>query len=170
MGDSPLALVAIAAQSLAIYLALILGLRAIGRRQMAQPTVLDYLIIALLGSAVETGLYRGSSSLAAGLVSVTVLLLTNRGLAVLGCRVPALRRLLVGTHLLLVNEGQIVPAQLRAGGMTTDELMQGIRRRGYDSLDDVRFAILEADGRIAVIPRESDDGARKEATAGTPRA
>jgi uncharacterized membrane protein YcaP (DUF421 family) len=160
MGDSPLALVAIAAQTLTIYLGLILGLRAIGRRQMAQLTLLDYLVIALLGSAVETGLYRGSASLPAGLVSVTALLVAHRGLAWLVCRVPRLRRLLVGTHLLLVQEGQIVPTQLRAGGMTDEELMQGIRRRGYDTLEGIRFAILEADGRIAVIPRESRDDVR----------
>jgi uncharacterized membrane protein YcaP (DUF421 family) len=160
MIDSPLTLLAVAGQTLAIYLALILGLRAIGRRQMAQLTLFDCLIIALLGSAVETGLYRGSASLAAGLVSVTVLLLANRGLSLLAGRVPALRRLLIGRHVLLVHEGRIIQEHLRSGGITKEELMQGIRRRGYDELEDVRFATLEADGRIAVIPREGEDDAQ----------
>ncbi len=154
MSDSPLALLRIAAQTVVIYLGLIVGLRLIGRHQMAELTLVDYLIIALLGSAVETGLYGGSGSLAAGLVSVTVLLLTNRGLALVINRVPAVRRGLVGTPVVLVHDGQLIPAHLRAEGMTREDLLQGIRRRGYDQLEDVRFAVLEVDGRISVVPRE----------------
>jgi uncharacterized membrane protein YcaP (DUF421 family) len=154
MSDSPAALVGIAAQTLVIYAYLIVGLRLIGRRQMAQLSLLDYLIIALLGSAVETGLYGGSASLEAGLVSMGMLLLANRALTQVVSRVPALRRLLMGTPVVLVHDGQVVPAHLREQGLTRDDVLQGIRRRGYDRLEDVRFAVLEADGRIAVIPRE----------------
>lgn len=161
MSDSPAALVGIAAQTLVIYACLILGMRLIGRRQMAQLTLLDYLIIALLGSAVETGLYGGSASLESGLVSMTTLLLANRAFTMLVATVPALRRLLIGSPVVLVHDGQIVFAHLREQCLTRDDVMEGIRRSGYDRLDDVRFAVLEADGRIAVIPREesqAEDG------------
>ena len=155
MSDSPLALAVIAAQTLAIYACLILGLRVMGRRAMAQLTLLDYLIIALLGSAVETGLYGGSASLEAGLVSLTALLLADRGLTALVARIPALRRLLVGTPVVLVHDGQLIAAHLREQCLTLDDVLEGIRRRGYDRLEDVRFVVLEVDGRIAVIPREA---------------
>ncbi|HEY7063711.1 MAG TPA: YetF domain-containing protein [Chloroflexota bacterium] len=154
MSDSPLTLVGIVAQTLVIYLCLIVGLRLIGRREMAELSLLDYLIVALLGSAVETGLYGGSASLEAGLVSMATLLLANRALTWLVSAVPPLRRLLMGTPVVLVHDGQIVFPNLRRQCLTRDDVMQGIRRRGYDRLEDVRFAVLEADGRIAVIPRE----------------
>ena len=48
--------------------------------------------------------------------------------------------------------------------------MQGIRHRGYDALDDVRIAMLEAAGRIDVISRENEVEAPNEAATGTPRA
>ncbi|HLH21762.1 MAG TPA: YetF domain-containing protein [Chloroflexota bacterium] len=54
----------------------------------------------------------------------------------------------------LVHDGQVIPAQLREQCMTRDDLMEALRRRGYDRLQDVRYAVLEADGCIAVIPRE----------------
>jgi uncharacterized membrane protein YcaP (DUF421 family) len=155
-------LLGIVAQTLGIYLFLILGLRRLGRRQMAQLTLVEYLVIALLGSAVETGLYRGSGSLEAGLVSVTTLLLANRALALAVARVPHLHRLLVGAPVLLVHDGQVVAAHLRQQHLTMDDLCQALRRRGYDNVGAVRFAVLEADGRISVVPRAAgSDGERR---------
>lgn len=151
----------IVAKTAVIYLFVLVGLRLLGSRELGETTAHDFVLVVVIAIAVQNALVGGDNTLAGGLVSVTVLLLANRLLALLVRRVPVLRRLLVGTHLLLVRDGQVIPAQLRAGGMTTEELMQGIRRRGYDTLEDVRFAILEADGRIAVIPRESEGGARK---------
>ena len=160
VSDSAPDLLGVVWQTLVIYVGLILALRAVGRHILSQLTLLDYLIIALLGSAVETALYRGSSSIVAGLLSATVLMLTNRGIASLVGRVPLLHRFFVGTPIVLVRDGQIIHAHLRHGGMTPDDLMQGIRRRGYDTLEDVRYAVLEVDGRISVVLREGQGGER----------
>lgn len=139
--------------TLAIYLFLVVGLSRLGRSLMAERTLPAYLIIALLGSAVETGLYAGSDLLSAGLVSVTTLLAADRALTALLARSAPLRRLLVGTPIVLVHDGQVVPAHLRRVGFTERDLLAAIRERGYARLDEVRFAVLEVNGEVGVIPR-----------------
>jgi uncharacterized membrane protein YcaP (DUF421 family) len=141
--------------SLAIYLLLTVALRFMGRALMAQFTLLEYFVIALLGSAVETGLYAGSSSLPAGLASAAVLLAANRGLSAAINRSRRLRRFFVGAPLLLVQDGQFVRSHLRTAGLTENDVRAGIRERGYEGLDDVRYAVLEVNGAIGVIPRAS---------------
>ena len=59
-------------QTLAVYLFLIAGLRILGRRQIGQLNVIDLVIIIVLGSAVETAMIAGDTSLSAGLVSTGV--------------------------------------------------------------------------------------------------
>ncbi|MGN6565322.1 MAG: DUF421 domain-containing protein [Thermomicrobiales bacterium] len=139
--------------TLVIYLVLIGGLSRMGRSLMAERTLPTYLTIALLGSAVETGLYAGSGSLAAGLASATTLLIANRVLTVLLTRSVALRHLLIGTPIVLVHDGQLVWPHLRQVGMTEQEIMAAIRERGYERLDDVHFAVMEVNGAVGVIPR-----------------
>ncbi|HEU5328898.1 MAG TPA: YetF domain-containing protein [Thermomicrobiales bacterium] len=139
--------------TLVIYLVLIGGLSRMGRSLMAERTLPTYLTIALLGSAVETGLYAGSGSLAAGLASAATLLIANRVLTVLLTRSVTLRHFLIGTPIVLVHDGQLVWPHLRQVGMTEQEIMAAIRERGYERLDDVHFAVMEVNGAVGVIPR-----------------
>jgi uncharacterized membrane protein YcaP (DUF421 family) len=64
----------IALHTLAIYAFLILGLRFIAHRQLTQLTVVDIVIILVLGSAVETSMIAGDTALSAGLVSASTLI------------------------------------------------------------------------------------------------
>src|SRR5262245_25675484 len=138
-----------------IYAFLIVCLSLLSRRQIAQLTAIELLIILVLGSAVETAMVAGNTSLAAGLVSAGTLLLANRLLTLLLARWRWLRRLIVGGPLILVRDGRLVPRNLRRAGLTEDDVLAGIRERGYASLDEVRFGVLEIDGSIAVVPVEA---------------
>ncbi len=148
-------LLSVVGHTLVIYVFLICGFTVLGRRQMAQLTLVDYLIIALLGSAVETGLYLGTGSFWAGLVSAASLLVANRLLSLLVARVPAVRTLLVGVPVLLVREGEVIESGMRRAHITRGNLVTAIRRRGYEDVGDVRFAVMEPGGDISVVPRET---------------
>lgn len=149
-------LLIVVGQSLVIYAFLVVTLGRVGPAVMAGLTPFQYLVVALLGSAVETGLYAGSASLPAGLVAAAALLASNRVLNLLLVRSSPVRRLLVGTPIVLVHDGQIIPSHLRRAGMTERDVRAAIRARGYDSLDDVRLAVLEVDGLVGVVPYSGD--------------
>lgn len=148
-----MALLIVAGQSLAIYVFLVVALSRFGRMLLAGLTPLGYLIIALLGSAVETGLYNGSSSLSAGLVSAATLVAADHGFNVLLCRWPRLRRWLAGMPVVLVYNGQIMAAHLRQVRLTEHDVRAAVRKRGYEHLHEIRLAVLEIDGSIGVVPR-----------------
>jgi uncharacterized membrane protein YcaP (DUF421 family) len=148
-----MSLLLVAGQSAVIYLVLILALGRLRRTALTELTPIGYLITALLGSAVETGLYCGSASLEAGLVSAATLVAVNQAMSWLMCRWKRLRRWLVGVPILLVHDGQILAQHLRRVRMTEQDLCAAIRMRGYGDLQEVRLAVLEADGSVGVIPR-----------------
>src|SRR5229473_6522292 len=72
----------VAGSTAAIYLFLLVLLRLFGRRQLGQLTVIDLVVVLLLGSAVETAMIHGDVSLPAGLASAATLLVLNRILTV----------------------------------------------------------------------------------------
>ena len=150
-------LLIVVGQTLAIYLFLFVLLGRFGRMLMAGLTPIQYLVIALLGSAVETGLYHGSNSLWAGLASACTLLLANWGTSALVCRWPRLRRWLAGAPVVLVHDGRVLPEHLRQVRLTEDDLRAAIRRHGYEDVRDVRLAVLERDGSVGVVPRDREE-------------
>jgi uncharacterized membrane protein YcaP (DUF421 family) len=135
-----------------LYLFLILCLSLVSPRQLSQVSIGELLVVALLGSSVETGLIAGNKSLLAGLVSMTTLLVTNKLLSWVLKRSAWLRRILLGKPIPLFFNGNPISANLKKAGLTEDDLMQGIRLRGYEHLDQVKLIMLEIDGTMSVIP------------------
>ena len=152
--------------TLIIYLALLSGVRLIGRRQLGQLTVIDLVIVILLGSAVETAMVAGNTTLPAGLVSAATLLLTNQLLAFVAARWRRLRPFIAGPTLLLVNRGAVVEENLRRAGLTESDLLQAVRARGHADLSDIRFVVMEADGDINVVPGAGPDTLRSRSIQG----
>ncbi len=139
------------AQTVIIYLFLIFGFRIFGRRQLGQLTVFDLVILLVLGSAVEVSLVNGDMSLKAGLVSAGALLATNRLFNAIAVRSTRFRHLCSCEPVVLVNRGHYVEENLRRTGLTVEDVLEAVREREFETIDDVRFAVLEADGSIHVI-------------------
>jgi uncharacterized membrane protein YcaP (DUF421 family) len=87
-----------------------------------------------------------------GILAAVTLLVLNYTLDRLGLKATWLRSQLVGQPSLLVHQGELIRAHLRAEGITEDEVMQALREHGVDDLHDVKDAILEVDGTISVVP------------------
>ena len=134
-----------------IYLFLLLLLRISGRRQLAELTVIDLVVVLVLGSAVETAMIRGDTSLRAGLVAAATLLATNRLLTLAMLRSRRFRHLVGGGPILLVHNGKVLDEHLLRSGVTRDDLAAALRARGQTSTEGVRFAVLETDGTITVV-------------------
>ena len=146
----------VAWHTLAIYLFLIAIIRIAGRRNLSQLNVIDLVIILVLGSAVETAMVAGDTSLKAGLTSAGVLLIANRAIAWAASRSRRWRRLVTGDPTLLVREGQFIEEHLRRAGMTHEDVLEAIREREECGIAHVKFAVLETNGTVTVIPRNAE--------------
>jgi uncharacterized membrane protein YcaP (DUF421 family) len=61
---------------------------------------------------------------------------------------------LEGEPVLLVADGSVMERNLRRRRMTCDELRAEARLAQVASLDDVRYAVLETNGRVSFITRD----------------
>jgi uncharacterized membrane protein YcaP (DUF421 family) len=144
-------LVLVAASTAGIYLFLITLLRLAGRRQLAQLSALDLVVVLLLGSAVETAMIHGDTSLLAGLVSAATLLVLNRLLTLVFLRSERLSHFVNGGPILLVHDGTVLESHLARVGLTAPDLDAALRARGYEGPKGVEEAVLETDGTISVV-------------------
>jgi uncharacterized membrane protein YcaP (DUF421 family) len=142
----------IALRCVAVYLALLLGLRLAGKREIGQMTVFDLVVLLLISNAVQNAMVGPDTSLVGGLVAAAVLLVANAGLARLRLRSGRLRRMVEGSPTLLVLHGRIDLRALSKEGIDRAELDAALREHGVADVGEVDMAILETDGTISVVP------------------
>jgi uncharacterized membrane protein YcaP (DUF421 family) len=122
----------IAARTVIVYAALLLGLRLAGKRQLGQMTPFDLVVILLIANAVQNAMVGTDTSVTGGLIAAAVLIVGNYGIALARERVPLLRRAVEGTPTLLINDGKFVEEHLRREGLDEDEVMMAIREHAAD--------------------------------------
>ncbi len=149
-----LQLASVVLHTFVLYLFIVLALSLMNHRQVSELSIAELLVVMVLGSAVETAMVAGDVSLLAGLVSAITLLLSNRLLSLLTRRWGWLQRLVIGRPILLVYKGRFIASRIREAGLTEDDVLEGIRERGYENVEQVRLAVLEMDGEISVVPQE----------------
>ena len=151
---TPNALLEIVARTAIVYLALLVGLRLTGKRQVGQFTPFDLLLLLLLANAVQNAMVGPDTSLVGGVVAAAALFAVNTAAARFAWRSKGAARLFEGTPTLLIQQGQILDGNLAREGISNEDLLRALREHGIESVDVVRSAILEVDGSISVLKQD----------------
>jgi uncharacterized membrane protein YcaP (DUF421 family) len=141
----------VALRTSVVYLALLVGLRLTGTRQLGQLSVFDLVLLLVIANAVQNAMVGPDTSLAGGLVAAGVLIGWHRAIEWWRLRSRRVARLLAGEGIMLIHAGRVLDAHCRRAGITRDELLQALREHGVASPADVLLAVLEPDGAVSVI-------------------
>jgi uncharacterized membrane protein YcaP (DUF421 family) len=145
----------IVARTLLVYLAVFLGLRLAGKRELGQMTVFDLVVILLIANAVQNAMVGPDVSVQGGILAAIVLLVANRLVALLRLHRGTWGRLIEGTPTVLIENGDLIEPHLRKERVEREELEMVMREHGVASLDEVQLAILETDGSISIVPKSA---------------
>jgi len=145
---------AIVVRTLVVYLAILLGLRLLGKRQIGSISVADLVMILLIANAVQNAMVGTDTSLLGGLVAAAVLLIANFVVVRSVSLNPFTERLIEGSPTMLVKDGAYLDQSLRREGVARDEVDMAIREHGIADVTGVQVAYLEPDGTVSVIPAD----------------
>jgi uncharacterized membrane protein YcaP (DUF421 family) len=123
--------------------------RAVGRRELSSMEPFDMILLVVIGDLVQQGVTQSDYSLTGATTVIATIALLTVLTAWLSFRVRRLRPLLEGDPVILVADGRVLERNLRRERMTVEELEAEGRQQQIESLDDVRFAVLETNGKIS---------------------
>ncbi len=152
--DLPGAL-AIAAKTAVIYVAMILGLRLLGKRELGQLSIYDLVLIIVISNSVQNAMVGGDNTLLGGLVSALTLLLLNRLFTWFMQRSDTISDWMEGEPTLLVRDGKLITRQIQREGITKEHVLAAMREHGIDDLKQVQMAVLEVDGSISIVAKDA---------------
>jgi uncharacterized membrane protein YcaP (DUF421 family) len=140
-----------------VYLFLIVALRVAGKRELAQLSSADFVVLLAVANAVQNGIIGEDNSITGGAIGATTLFLLNGALAYVLVRSKAARRVVEGTDTALIEHGEVLEANLRRERITREELVVAIQRQNADDISEVEEAVLAPGGAIVVKNRADKD-------------
>ena len=123
--------------------------RAVGRRELSSMEPFDMILLVVIGDLVQQGVTQSDYSLTGATTVIATLALLTVFTAWLSFRVRRLRPVLEGEPVVIVADGRVIERNLRRQRMTVEEVEAEARLQQIGSLDDVRFAVLETNGKIS---------------------
>lgn len=133
-----------------VYGFLVLALRVGGKRELAQLTTLDFIVLLAVANAVQNGIIGNDNSVTGAVVGATVLFAMNGALAWVLYRHLRLRRLVAGRPTVLVSDGAVDERALRHEQLSPDDLLCAVQEQGAATFAEVELATLEPNGMLVV--------------------
>ncbi len=138
-----------------VYFFLFAVFRFLGKKHVGDLSPFDLVVLLILSETVQNAMVGDDTSLSGGLVSAGTLFVLAHGMGRLSYSSKRLERLLEGRPRILVRHGRRCRDTMRREQISVSELMEALRRNDCASIDNVRTAILENDGKISIIKRSA---------------
>ncbi len=137
-----------------VYVLLLVVFRLSGKRSLAQITSFDFVLLLIIGEAVQQGLLGEDFSLTSALLIVITLVGMDIGISLLKQRSPQIDKIVDSVPLVLVEYGELHQDRMAKARVDLEDILAAAREtQGLERLDQIKYAILERSGGISVIPQ-----------------
>ncbi|MEX0753604.1 MAG: YetF domain-containing protein [Actinomycetota bacterium] len=140
-------------RALVVYVFLILVMRALGKRELTGMTAFDLVLLIVMGDLVQQGITQEDMSLTGAFLAVGTIAVLLAAMSYLQFRWPRLRVTTEGSPVIVVRDGEPDLERIRTERLTIEDVNDAAREHGIGDLADVRFAVLEADGKFSFVKR-----------------
>jgi len=142
-------------RAVAVYFVLLIIFRVTGRRSLAHITTFDLVLALIVGETVEGALVGEDHSLTNAVLLVLTLIGVDLLVSVVKQRSPWIARILEGIPVLVVEDGKLHRDRMDRERIDTDDILGAAREtQGLGRLEQVRYAVVEPNGSISVIPKD----------------
>ncbi|HVL88330.1 MAG TPA: YetF domain-containing protein [Candidatus Thermoplasmatota archaeon] len=140
---------------LVVYAFLVVVLRLVGKRQLASITVFDFVLILIVAEAVQGAMVDNEDrSITVALLVVLTLVGTDLALSFVKRKFKRADRWVEGVPVVLVDDGKPVRVAMDRERVAEEDILASARMsQGLERMDQVRYAILENDGTISIVPK-----------------
>jgi uncharacterized membrane protein YcaP (DUF421 family) len=138
-------------RTIVVFVLILIVTRAVGRRELSSMEPFDLILLVVIGDLVQQGVTQSDYSLTGAATVIFTMAVLVVVTAYLSFRFKRLRPLLEGEPTLLIADGQLLEKNLRRERMTIEEIRAEARQHSIGSLRDVRWAVLETNGKISFL-------------------
>jgi uncharacterized membrane protein YcaP (DUF421 family) len=144
----------------AIYLVLMVLFKIAGRRSLAELTTFDLVLLMVIGEATQQALLGDDFSLVNAVLVIVTLIAIDISFSLVKQRSLWFSRLLDGGPTILVEQGRVLHRRLKHARLDEEDILEASRSaQGIVDISQIKFAVLERNGKISIIPYGSAEEA-----------
>ena len=142
-------------RAIIIYLVVFAFTRALGRRELATLQPFDFILLVVIGDLIQSGVTQNDLSVTGVIIVVSTIGILQVMISYLGFRFRRMRPFLQGEPIVLVEKGKLIDRNMRRERLTLDDLAEKARLSEIESIDQIKWAVLETTGDISFIKQSS---------------
>lgn len=139
-----------------IFVFIFILTRIVGRRELSSLEPFDLIMLVVIGDLVQQGVTQSDNSVTGAFLAVATIGLLTVVFSYAAFKWRRIRPVLNGEPIVLVEDGEVIERNLRRQRLTVEEVEAEARLTQIGSLCDVRWSILETDGRISFVKKEDE--------------
>ncbi|WP_436371989.1 YetF domain-containing protein [Cytobacillus sp. BC1816] len=143
------------------FLVLFLLARLMGRKEIGQMTFFNWATAIGIGSIAGNLAVNESTRIKDGVIALIVWTLFTILMDMIDLKSKQGRTVTTGEPLIVIKAGRIMERALKISRVDLDELQALLRQKDIFSLNDVDYAILETNGELSVLKKESQQPVTK---------
>ena len=143
-------------RTIILYFIIIFGIRLLGKRQVGELEPSELVVALLIADLASVPMQDFGIPLLTGILPIATLLCITMIVSVLTMYSVRFRALICGRPSIIIENGKVHQKEMRKNRFTIDELMEQLRLNGVTDIKSIKYAILETNGQLSVLPYASE--------------
>ena len=156
-------------RTLILYFAVIAAVRLMGKRQIGELDPSELVVTILVSDLAAVPMQDLGIPMVSGLIPIATLIVLEILLSFLALKSRFFRRLLNGQPAIIIRSGKLDIKKLRQMRLTTDEVIETLRKQNVSSVADVKYGVIEPDGSLSVVLKQPQQQVTAEMLGLTPK-
>lgn len=139
-------------RTIILYLLIIAGIRLMGKRQVGELEPSELVLALLIADLAAVPMQDFGIPMLTGIIPILTLLCITTILSVLTAKNALFRAIMCGRPSIIIKDGKLNQREMYKNRFTLDELAEELRIKGYPDISTIKYAILETNGQLSVLP------------------
>lgn len=126
----------------------------IGRKQVSELSLFDYVISISIGNFAAEMTMNLDTQVFNGFISIIIFGFIATFVSFLTMKSIKARRFFIGTPTIIIQDGKFIYRNLKRTKMDINDFLQTCRISGYFDVSNIKYALMEANGKISFLPKE----------------
>ena len=143
------------------YFILLVIFRAAGKRSLAEMTAFDFILLLIISETTQSALVDGNNSLTNTVLLVVTMVGLDIALSYVKEWFRPIEKAMDSVPLIILAYGVPLADRMKKARVDEADILSAARRSlGLERLDQIKFAVLETNGGISVIPKDPEPPGR----------
>lgn len=141
-------------RGLLVYFFLLIVFRISGKRTLSEASTFDLVLLLIISETTQQAMVDNDHSMTNAAILILTLVGSSVAMSLVKQWSPAVDRWMEGVPLIVVKDGKLLHDAMNQERVDENDILEAARElQGLESVSQIRYAVLERDGKITIIPQ-----------------